>query len=82
MAGLVDPREAEVAEFARLAVLDAVDDHGRVACGAESLGAREVGGQTDGFAAEPVADVVWAFGLIFEGSPVMEHKVTYLRHRR
>jgi hypothetical protein len=62
VAGLVDPSEAEIAVFARLAVLDAVDDHGGVACGAEFVGAGEVGGEADGFAAEPVADVVCGMG--------------------
>jgi hypothetical protein len=58
MPRFVDTCEAEIAVFARLAVFDAIDHHGRIACGAELLGAGEVGGQTDGFTAEPVADVI------------------------
>jgi len=58
VARLVDTGEGEVAVLARLAVLDAVDDQGRVARGAELGRVFVVGGQGDGLAAEPVADVV------------------------
>lgn len=58
VAGLVYPGEGEVSVFTDLAVLDAVDEEGRVARGAEGSGACEVDGERDGFAAEPVADVV------------------------
>jgi hypothetical protein len=60
MTSLVDPSEAEIAVFARLAVFNAIDDHRGIACGAEFLGAGEVCCQTDCFAAEPVANVIYA----------------------
>lgn len=55
VAGLIDAREGKVAVFARLAVLDAVDDHGHVARCAELLRVGVFGLETYGFAAEPVA---------------------------
>ena len=58
MSGLVDPSEAEIAILPHLAVLDVVDDEGRVAGGVEFLGVRVVDLLRDGLAAEPVADVV------------------------
>jgi hypothetical protein len=42
VAGVVDAREAKVAILPRLAVLDAVDDKGRVARGSELLRVRVV----------------------------------------
>ena len=58
MAGLVDTGEGEVAELAGFAELDAIDEEGRVACFAEVGAVGVVHGEGDGFAAEPVADVV------------------------
>lgn len=58
MAGLVDTEEAEIAVFAHLAVLVAVDGEGHVAGLGELARVSEVELVGDGFAAEPVADVV------------------------
>ena len=58
VAGLVDAREGEVAVLARLAVLDAVDHHGRVAGGREVGGVRVVGGEGDSLTAELEQKVV------------------------
>ena len=58
MAGLVDAGEAEVSGLAHLAVLDAVDNHGDVAGGAEGVLVGIVGLERDRLATVPVADVV------------------------
>lgn len=58
VAGFVDAREAEVAVFLRLAVLDAVIREGDVAGGGELGRVGVVERVGDRFAAEPVADVV------------------------
>lgn len=58
VAGLVDARKGEIAVFARLAVLDAVDGEWHIARGVEFVTVRPLRAEGDGFAAEPVADVV------------------------
>lgn len=58
VAGLVDAQEAEVAVLAHLSVVGAVDEEWCVARGSELVRVGVVDGQGDGFAAEPVADVI------------------------
>lgn len=55
MASFVDSCEGEVTILAGFAILDAVDEHGSVACGIELGGVRVVHSEGNGFAAEPVA---------------------------
>jgi len=45
MSGLVDPGETEIAVLANLAVLDAIDEEGRVASGSERSGVAEISRQ-------------------------------------
>lgn len=58
MASLIDPCEREIPILAHLAVLHAVDEERSVARSPKFFGVRVVYGKRDGFAAEPVADVV------------------------
>jgi hypothetical protein len=55
---LIYSRETEVSILPYLAVLDAVDDEGRVASGVEGGFVGVVDGEGYSFAAEPVADIV------------------------
>lgn len=56
--GLVHAQETELAVLAHFAVLGAVDDKGCVAGGVELFRVRVLQCETDGLAAEPIADVV------------------------
>lgn len=58
MARLVDASKGEVAILARLAVLLSVNKEGSVPGGLELLAVLVLGGEGDGLAAEPVADVI------------------------
>lgn len=58
VAGLVNARKGEIAVLARLPVLDPVDQQGRVPGCGKLLAVDVLGCERDGFAAEPVADVV------------------------
>ncbi|KAH5310783.1 hypothetical protein HBI11_095180 [Parastagonospora nodorum] len=54
MSSLVDPGETKVAVLANLAVLDAINEEGRVASGPERSGIAEVGSERDGLPAKPI----------------------------